>query len=430
MSAEDCPAVLFVDEVAPRRRQASPALRPAGGRAGRIVLPPASRRAGPMPASGTGSTPPPPVWCCSRAARDAAPHEPRLRGASSASRQYAAVVYGHLARDDGEIDLPLAEDADHRPRQVVDPLRGWARSPATACSIARGHDADAISRLELKPVTGRAHQLRVTCAPSGHPILGDALYAPPESAARFARMHLHATRIAFMHPHTRVPMLFDSPAPSEAAPLATRGGVLYIVPSTGEAHDDPLPAATRRRPVAHRVAPPPAFHPSTRRWQLAFAAALASRPAADGGGMVRPSRIRTDLVDRRLALLYLPNTPMSHRMVADGLRLRHGGELCARADDAFPAGQGRRAGVDRDAGDHGVPLLSRRPRAACSSSRRSAPTRRDGGEIPLRVGLLTMGASLASLIAFVQPPGPCAGSWPMRCRRRMPTFDSSSSIRW
>ena len=76
-----------------------------------------------------------------------------------------------------------------------------------------GTGADAFSRLELKPVTGRAHQLRVHLLSLGHPILGDPLYAPPESAARFARMHLHATRVAFMHPHTRVPMVFDSPVP-------------------------------------------------------------------------------------------------------------------------------------------------------------------------------------------------------------------------
>ncbi len=33
------------------------------------------------------------------------------------------------------------------------------------------------------------------------------------ATARFARMHLHATRIAFLHPHARVPMVFDSPVP-------------------------------------------------------------------------------------------------------------------------------------------------------------------------------------------------------------------------
>jgi tRNA pseudouridine32 synthase/23S rRNA pseudouridine746 synthase len=65
----------------------------------------------------------------------------------------------------------------------------------------------------LKPVTGRAHQLRVHLLTLGHPILGDPLYAPPAHAACFARMHLHATRIAFIHPRTRVPLQFESAVP-------------------------------------------------------------------------------------------------------------------------------------------------------------------------------------------------------------------------
>lgn len=128
-------------------------------------------------------------------------------------KQYVAVVHGHVVQDSGEIDLALAEDADHRPRQLVDPLRGRHALTRYRVLDRQGTGADAISRLELKPVTGRAHQLRVHLLSLGHPILGDPLYAPPESAARFARMHLHATRVAFMHPHTRVPMVFDSPVP-------------------------------------------------------------------------------------------------------------------------------------------------------------------------------------------------------------------------
>ena len=128
-------------------------------------------------------------------------------------KQYLAVVHGHVVQDSGEIDLPLAEDADNRPRQIVDPLRGRRALTRYRVLDRQGTGADAISRLELKPVTGRAHQLRVHLLSLGHPIVGDPLYAAPESATRFARMHLHATRIAFMHPQTRVPLLFDSPVP-------------------------------------------------------------------------------------------------------------------------------------------------------------------------------------------------------------------------
>ena len=48
----------------------------------------------------------------------------------------------------------------------------------------------------------------------GHPIVGDPLYTPAELAtATFARMHLHAARIAFIHPRTREALQFDSPVP-------------------------------------------------------------------------------------------------------------------------------------------------------------------------------------------------------------------------
>ena len=78
-----------------------------------------------------------------------------------------------------------------------------------------GTGADATTRVALKPVTGRAHQLRVHLLAIGHPIVGDPLYTPPELAtpSATARMHLHAARIAFIHPRTRVALQFDSPVP-------------------------------------------------------------------------------------------------------------------------------------------------------------------------------------------------------------------------
>ncbi|WP_332673307.1 RluA family pseudouridine synthase [Aromatoleum sp.] len=128
-------------------------------------------------------------------------------------KRYVALVQGHVADDAGEIDLPLGPDVENRPRQIVDPLHG-RRALTRYRVIARsGSGADAVSRVELKPVTGRSHQLRVHLVSIGHAILGDPLYAPPESAAREPRMHLHAAGIAFIHPDTRVPASFESPVP-------------------------------------------------------------------------------------------------------------------------------------------------------------------------------------------------------------------------
>ncbi|THF62039.1 RluA family pseudouridine synthase [Pseudothauera rhizosphaerae] len=128
-------------------------------------------------------------------------------------KRYMALVHGHVAQDEGEIALPLAADPDDRPRQIVDAVHG--RPALTRYRVVErlGEGEAAVTRLELKPLTGRSHQLRVHLLSIGHPIVGDPLYAPPESAAAHPRMYLHAAGIAFIHPERRVPMRFDSPAP-------------------------------------------------------------------------------------------------------------------------------------------------------------------------------------------------------------------------
>jgi tRNA pseudouridine32 synthase/23S rRNA pseudouridine746 synthase len=122
-------------------------------------------------------------------------------------KRYVAVVHGELRDDAGSIDLPIVSDWERRPKQRVDVERGrpslthWrvlARAPGT-------------TRLELTPVTGRGHQLRVHLAALGHPIVGDALYGPPAEAA--ARMLLHAAELALAHPFTAEAAHFTSPVP-------------------------------------------------------------------------------------------------------------------------------------------------------------------------------------------------------------------------
>lgn len=124
-------------------------------------------------------------------------------------KTYVAVVSGELTDETGEIDLPLAADWPNRPRQKVDfesgkpSLTRWrvlARDPGR-------------TRLALEPLTGRSHQLRVHLAAIGHPILGDTLYAPDETAAAAPRLLLHASALAFVHPLETRPVRFESPVP-------------------------------------------------------------------------------------------------------------------------------------------------------------------------------------------------------------------------
>ncbi len=135
----------------------------------------------------------------------------RLLSAAFAERRvhkrYIAVVLGMLSGDAGEIDAPLAADWPNRPRQQVDVARG---KPSLTRWRVLARD-EATTRLELEPVTGRSHQLRVHLQLIGHPICGDALYGPPPMAS--ARLLLHASELAFVHPCTDEACRFASPPP-------------------------------------------------------------------------------------------------------------------------------------------------------------------------------------------------------------------------
>jgi tRNA pseudouridine32 synthase/23S rRNA pseudouridine746 synthase len=122
-------------------------------------------------------------------------------------KQYEAVVEGSLAGDDGEINAPLQGDWPNRPRQQVSVENG---KPSLTQWRVLQREAGT-TRLALTPITGRTHQLRVHLQHIGHPIRGDALYAPPPLQAE--RLLLHATHLAFDHPNHGAALSFSSPAP-------------------------------------------------------------------------------------------------------------------------------------------------------------------------------------------------------------------------
>ncbi len=131
--------------------------------------------------------------------------------AREVDKRYVAVVHGMPAEDSGEVDLPLAADWPNRPRRIVDAQNGKP-SVTRWRVLARDSQAGA-TRVELEPVTGRSHQLRVHMQAIGHPILGDALYAPPEVLQLASRLLLHASELRFAHPCSGEPLAFASVAP-------------------------------------------------------------------------------------------------------------------------------------------------------------------------------------------------------------------------
>ena len=131
-------------------------------------------------------------------------------------KRYVAVVSGRLeapvgadAGGWGLIDLPLAADWPNRPRRIVDNERG---KPSQTRWRVLAHNPSS-TRVELEPLTGRSHQLRVHLQALGHAILGDTLYAPPEVQTAAPRLLLHATGLRFEHPVTGEALAFASTAP-------------------------------------------------------------------------------------------------------------------------------------------------------------------------------------------------------------------------
>jgi 23S rRNA pseudouridine1911/1915/1917 synthase len=124
----------------------------------------------------------------------------------SIEKLYLAVVRGRMARASGTIDQPIGRHRRERKRMSVHSRRG--RSAVTHYTV-RERFAGA-TLLELRPQTGRTHQLRVHLAAAGHPIVGDRVYGNPARAARgglralaaFPRQALHAAEIRFLHPTT------------------------------------------------------------------------------------------------------------------------------------------------------------------------------------------------------------------------------------
>jgi len=108
------------------------------------------------------------------------------------AKRYVALVAGTFECTGGEIDLPLAADWPNRPRQKVD----FATGKPSLTRYQRLNSHADVSRMELEPLTGRTHQLRVHLAAIGHPIVGDTLY----DGRTAARLMLHANTLSFIHP--------------------------------------------------------------------------------------------------------------------------------------------------------------------------------------------------------------------------------------
>jgi len=128
-------------------------------------------------------------------------------------KTYVARVYGTPESASGLIELPLIADLTAPPRNKVcfdsgkAALTHYQLLSEIATTSEAGIEQNAL--LALFPITGRAHQLRVHLQQLGHPILGDALYAPAAAQAAASRLLLHAIELEIHQPYSGEPLKFS-----------------------------------------------------------------------------------------------------------------------------------------------------------------------------------------------------------------------------
>ena len=110
------------------------------------------------------------------------------------NKTYIALVYGNVKKESGTIDIPLAKKRIGISEKVQADIE-FGKPAITKYKVLK-HFTD-FTELELSPITGRTHQLRVHCKEIGHPILNDMKYGGKKVLRKdkFPRLCLHAYKI-------------------------------------------------------------------------------------------------------------------------------------------------------------------------------------------------------------------------------------------
>lgn len=124
-------------------------------------------------------------------------------------KHYIAVVDGIVEEDSGVIDKPMIADWPNRPKQKICYQDG--KKAVTEWTVLERDKENNRTRLKLKPITGRSHQLRLHCLELGHPILGCHLYHKDGSENKATRLLLHAEQLTIKDPKTQQPVTAIAP---------------------------------------------------------------------------------------------------------------------------------------------------------------------------------------------------------------------------
>lgn len=148
----------------------------------------------------------------------------------SIDRVYRTFVRGLPKADSGRIDRPIGRHPEDRQRMSVRTRSG--RPATTRWRVVARDRTNAVAELEIRPETGRTHQIRVHLASAGLPVVGDVVYGRARGEeARLGRPALHAAHLGFDHPRTGAHLGFDAPLPPDLIGLVAS---LCLEPVTGE----------------------------------------------------------------------------------------------------------------------------------------------------------------------------------------------------
>jgi 23S rRNA pseudouridine1911/1915/1917 synthase len=128
--------------------------------------------------------------------------------ARSVEKHYTALVVGSLDQDEAVIEAPIGRSPRNRKKMAVVEN---GRPASTGFRVM--HRFDKSTLIDIKPTTGRTHQIRVHFASIGHAVVGDTVYGRP--AHRLARQFLHAAALVFKHPVSGRRIELTSPLPED-----------------------------------------------------------------------------------------------------------------------------------------------------------------------------------------------------------------------
>jgi 23S rRNA pseudouridine1911/1915/1917 synthase len=135
-------------------------------------------------------------------------------------RVYVAFARGAPAQDEGRIERAIGRHPSDRKRMSIAAKRG--RAAATRWRVLRRFPKSGAVKLEIRPETGRTHQIRVHLSAHGLPLLGDETYGQAAGGAfarGLGRPALHAAVLGFVHPVSGERLRFEAPLPADLVAL-------------------------------------------------------------------------------------------------------------------------------------------------------------------------------------------------------------------